>query len=219
MASLIIHDKSGKQVGTYEIEPTDLAPRISRRLLHQAVVAYQANARQGTFRSKSRSDVRGTTKKMYRQKGTGNARAGSRRSGVRRGGGHIFAKRPRDFSQTLPRKAARAATRMALAGKIRDHQVVLIDQLKFDAPATREMAAIVKALNCHGPSLLVATDGFDPGVFKSARNIAGVTVSPVADLNALAVINSRQLLMTPAVLDGLRAAVKGEKQEPSRKMS
>jgi large subunit ribosomal protein L4 len=100
---------------------------------------------------------------------------------------------------------------MALAGKIRDQQVVLIDELKFDAPATREMAAIVKALKCNGGSLLVATDGYNPGVYKSARNIAGVTVSPAADLNALTVTRSRQLLMTPAVLDRLRATAKSEK--------
>ncbi|MCE9556730.1 MAG: 50S ribosomal protein L4 [Planctomycetes bacterium] len=217
MASLIIHDRSGKQVGTYQIEPADLAPRISRRLLHQAVVAYQANDRQGTFRSKSRADVRGSTKKMYRQKGTGNARAGSRRSGVRRGGGHIFAKRPRDFSQTLPRKAARAATRMALATKIRDEQIVLIDQLQFDAPATKQMAAIVKALKCNAASLLVTTEKYDVGVYKSARNIAGVTVSPVADLNALSVTKSRLLLMTPAVLDALKAASKRDKNDSGDK--
>ena len=217
MASLIIHDRSGKQVGTYQIEPADLAPRISLVVLHQAVVAYQANDRQGTFRSKSRADVRGSTKKMYRQKGTGNARAGSRRSGVRRGGGHIFAKRPRDFSQTLPRKAARAATRMALATKIRDEQIVLIDQLKFDAPATKQMAAIVKALKCNAASLLVTTEKYDVGVYKSARNIAGVTVSPVADLNALSVINSRLLLMTPAVLDALKAASKSDKPKQTKK--
>jgi large subunit ribosomal protein L4 len=216
MASLIIHDRSGKQVGTYEIEPSDLAPRISRRLLHQAVVAYQANARQGTFRSKSRADVQGTTKKMYRQKGTGNARAGSRRSGIRRGGGHIFAKRPRKFTQTLPRKAAQAATRMALAGKIRDSQIVLIDQLKFDAPATKQMAAIVKALKCHAPSLLVTTEKYDEAVYKSARNIAGVTVSPVAELNALTVVNSRLLLMTPAALDTLRPARNGDKPKAKK---
>jgi len=213
MASLIIHDRSGKQVGTYQIEPADLAPRISRRLLHQAVVAYQANDRQGTFRSKSRADVRGSTKKMYRQKGTGNARAGSRRSGVRRGGGHIFAKRPRDFSQTLPRKAARAATRMALATKIRDEQIVLIDQLSFDTPTTKQMAAIVKALKCNAASLLVTTEKYDVGVYKSARNIAGVTVSPMSDLNALSVTKSRLLLMTPAVLDALKAASKRDKSD------
>ena len=129
MATINILDRTGKQVGTYDIEPTDLAPRINKQLLHDAVVMYQANQRQGTFRTKSRAEVAGTTKKMYRQKGTGNARAGSRRSPVRRGGGHTFAKRPRDFSFRLPRKALQLATRMALASQLKDGGVVLIDEI------------------------------------------------------------------------------------------
>ena len=98
---------------------------------------YQSNLRQGTARTKSRAEVAGSTKKMYRQKGTGNARAGSRRSGVRRGGGHIFAKRPRDWTYRLPRKAVQLATRMALAAKLRDDEVTLIDDLKFERPRPR----------------------------------------------------------------------------------
>ena len=96
---------------------------------------------------------------MYRQKGTGNARAGSRRSGIRRGGGHIFAKRPRDWTYRLPRKAVQLATRMALAAKIKSEQVVIIDELSFQAPKTKEMAGILRALKCDGKSLLVATAG------------------------------------------------------------
>ncbi len=103
MASLTVFDRSGNEVGKYEIEPTEVAPRINRQLLHDVVVMYQASKRQGSHRTKSRGEVAGSTKKMYRQKGTGNARAGSRRSGVRRGGGHIFARRARDYSYRLPR--------------------------------------------------------------------------------------------------------------------
>src|SRR5690606_19437043 len=121
----------------------------------------------GTARTKSRAEVAGSTKKMYRQKGTGNARAGSRRSGIRRGGGHIFAKRPRDWVYRLPRKAVQLATRMALAAKIRDQEVTLIDDLKFDSPKTKDMAAILKALNISGDSLLVTTAEHDVNVFKS----------------------------------------------------
>src|SRR6185295_6934805 len=91
MPKLTIHDRKGKKVGTYNVEPADFAPRISKQLLHDAVVMYQANNRQGSHQTKSRGMVAGSTKKMYRQKGTGNARAGSKRSGIRRGGGHIFA--------------------------------------------------------------------------------------------------------------------------------
>ena len=204
MASLPIYDRTGKEVGTYEIDPADLAPRISKQLLHDVVVMYQANQRQGTFRTKSRGEVSGSTKKLYRQKGTGNARAGSRRSGTRRGGGHIFQKLPRDFSYSLPRKSVQAATRMAIASKIRDAQVVVIDELNLPKPQTKEMAAILKALNLSGATTLVTTAGHDLNVYKSARNIAGVTVFPVADLNALCVLSPRHMLVTKAALDAIR---------------
>jgi large subunit ribosomal protein L4 len=207
MATLNILDRSGKKVGTYDIDPTELAPRINRQLLHDAVVMYQANLRQGTFGTKSRAEVAGTTKKMYRQKGTGNARAGSRRSPVRRGGGHTFAKRPRDFSYRLPRKALQLATRMALAAKIRDNELMLIDDLSLAAPKTKEMAAILKALGLTGSSLLVATAEGDANTYKSARNIDRVEITPVSGLNALNVLKPKRVLMTKAALDAVRAKV------------
>lgn len=203
MASLTIFDRTGGQVGTYEIDPAELAPSINKQLLHDAVVMYQSNVRLGTARTKSRGEVAGTTKKMYRQKGTGNARAGSRRSGIRRGGGHIFAKRPRNWVFRLPRKALQLATRMALASKIRDEQLTVIDDLKFAAPKTKDMATILKALGLSGQSLLVTTAEHDVNVFKSARNIDRVTVSPVAGLNALNVLQPRRVLVTKAALDAL----------------
>ena len=175
---------------------------------------YEANQRQGTFGSKSRAMVAGSTKKMYRQKGTGNARAGSRRSGIRRGGGHIFAKRPRDFGYRLPRKALQLATRMAVASKIRDEQITVIDDFKLSAPKTRDMAAIIKAVKCHEAStLLVATAQHDVNVYKSARNIEGVAVSPVAELNAWTVLRPRHLLFTKAALEWIkeRAGKGGER--------
>ena len=213
MSSLTVYDRTGKSVGKYNIEPADLAPRINKQLLHDVVIMYQSNQRQGTVRTKNRSEVRGTTKKMYRQKGTGNARAGSRRSGIRRGGGHIFAKRPRDWSYRLPRKAVRMAMRMALAAKIRDDEITLIDELKFDAPKTKEMVAILGALKLAGDSLLVTTAEHDTNVYKSARNIARVTVSRVSDLNALLVLRPKRLLMTKAALDAVRAKPGGEKKQ------
>src|SRR5262245_28004590 len=129
MATLTVFNRTGKEVGSYQIEPTELAPRISKQLLHDAVVMYQSNLRLGTAKTKSRGEVAGSTKKMYRQKGTGNARAGSRRSGIRRGGGHIFAKKTRDWTYRLPRKAIQQATRMALAAKPRDEKVTPNDEL------------------------------------------------------------------------------------------
>src|SRR5690606_10989082 len=142
MVSLKTYNRSGDEVGNYEIDPPEIAPRISKQLLHDAVVMYQANLRQGSVKTKSRGQVAGSTRKMYRQKGTGNARAGSRRSGVRRGGGHIRARQPRDWSYRLPRKALQLATRMAVASKVQSGAVVLIDDLSFEAPSTKTMAGI-----------------------------------------------------------------------------
>jgi large subunit ribosomal protein L4 len=215
MASLTVYDRTGKSVGKYDIDPADLAPRINKQLLHDVVVMYQSNLRLGTARTRSRAEVAGTTKKMYRQKGTGNARAGSRRSGIRRGGGHIFAKRPRDWTYRLPRKAVQLATRMALAAKLQDEEVVLIDDLKFDAPKTKDMAAIIGALKLTGDSLLVTTAEHDTNVYKSARNIDRVTVSPVSGLNALLLLTPKRVLMTKAALEAVRA--RSDRKDPSNR--
>ena len=213
MPKLTVHDAKGKKVGTYSIEPTDLAPRINKQLLHDAVVMYQANGRQGSHLTKSRGFVSGSTKKMYRQKGTGNARAGSRRSGIRRGGGHIHRINNRDYSYRLPRKALQLAMQMAVASKIADDELTLVDKLDFAAPKTRDMVGIIKRLGCDSDSLLIATPGYDANVYKSARNIADVSVSPASDLNALSVLSAKQLLVTPEVLDSLKAkAAAGGKQ-------
>ncbi len=211
MPSIPIYDRTGKVVGAYSIGPEDLAPRINKQLLHEAVVMYQANLRQGTFKTKNRTDVAGTTKKMYRQKGTGNARAGSRRSNIRRGGGHAKQKLPRDFGYRLPRKALQLATRMALASKLKDNQVVVIDQLSLAAPQTKEVAGVLKALKLDGTTLLLATAAYDVNVYKSARNIEGVRVSAVADLNALFLLQSRKLLVTKDALDAFKARVPAAK--------
>lgn len=208
MAELPIYNRTGAKVGVYSIDPAEIAPRISKQLLHNVVVMYQANRRQGTQKTKTRGEVSGSTKKMYRQKGTGNARAGSKRSGLRRGGGHLHALEPRDWSYRLPRRSVQIATRMAIASKIQDDQVVVIDDLGLAAPKTKEMAAILKALNLSGGSTLVATAGRDLNVYKSARNISKVTVSPVSDLNALLVLAPKRVLLTKAALDWIKERAK-----------
>jgi len=207
MVTLAIHDRTGVEVGKYEIDPAQIAPRISKQLIHDAVVMYQNNLRLGTVRTKNRTDVAGTTKKMYRQKGTGNARAGSRRSGVRRGGGHIHAIRPRDWSYRLTKKALKLATRMALASRIADNEVTLIDQLVFQQPKTHDAVAILKALKLDGATLLVALSGYDANVYKSIRNLTDVAVLPVSELNALNVLRPRRLLLTTSALDAIRSKI------------
>ena len=215
MPKLAVHDVKGKKVGTYTIEPTDLAPRINKQLLHDAVVMYQANLRQGSHQSKSRGFVSGSTKKMYRQKGTGNARAGHRRSGVRRGGGHIHCIKNRDYSYRMPRKALQLAMQMAVASKIQDDELTVVDKLEFEAPKTRDMAGIIERLGCASDSLLIATPGYDVNVYKSARNIQDVSVSPASDLNALAVLSAKRLLVTTEVLDALKAKAASNGKKPA----
>ncbi|PQO35657.1 50S ribosomal protein L4 [Blastopirellula marina] len=210
MVSLPIFDKSGKEVGKYELDPAEIAPSINKQLMHDAVVMYQANLRQGTHRSKTRAEVAGSTKKMYRQKGTGNARAGSKRSGVRRGGGHIFAIRPRDYSYRLNKKALKIATRMAIASKIQGEQVVVVDDLAQSEIKTKSVAGALKALGVYGQKVAIALEKHDPIFYRSARNIEGVSVSPVAELNAYSVLRPRKLVITKAALDSLRSSGKGE---------
>ena len=204
--NIAVYDISGKQVGSYEIDPAELAPRVSKQLLHDAVVMYQANQRQGTQKTKTRGEVAGSTKKLYRQKGTGNARAGARRSGTRRGGGHIFAKRPRDFGWRMPRKALQQAARMALASRIADDEVKLIDALPVTAPKTSVVAGMLKKLGLGEQTVLVAPEKHDANLWKSARNIDGVSVAPVADLNAWSILRPRSILMTRAAIDAFRAS-------------
>ncbi|MCH2183197.1 MAG: 50S ribosomal protein L4 [Mariniblastus sp.] len=208
MASLPVYDKSGKEVGKYEIDPAEIASSINKQLLHDVVVMYQANRRQGSHQTKSRSDVSGSTKKLYRQKGTGNARAGSRRSNIRRGGGHAFAKQNRDYSYRLPKKAVRLATRMAMAGKIQDEQVLVLDNLTMDSPQTKEIAGLLKALDLQGKSALITTAENDTAVYKSARNIQRVEVSRVSDLNALAILRPHRVLITRDAMDAFKEKAK-----------
>ncbi len=206
--NLAVYDMAGKQVGSYEIDPAELAPTVNKQLLHDAVVMYQANARQGTQKTKTRGEVAGSTKKLYRQKGTGNARAGGRRSGTRVGGGHIFAKRPRDFGWRMPRKALQAATRMALAARLADDEVKVIDAIALQGPKTAPVARMLAALGLGEKTVLVAPEKHDANVWKSARNIAGVSVSPVGELNAWSILRPRSIVITKAALDAFRASAK-----------
>ena len=208
--NLAVYDMSGKQVGSYEIDPAELAPTVSKQLLHDAVVMYQANQRQGTQKTKTRGEVAGSTRKLYRQKGTGNARAGARRSGTRRGGGHIFAKRPRDFGWRMPRKSLQVAARMALASRIADDEVKLVDGLTVSTPKTASVARMLKALGLQEKTVLFAPEKHEANFWKSVRNIDGVSVAPVAELNAWSILRPRSIVMTTAAIDAFRAAVKSQ---------
>jgi large subunit ribosomal protein L4 len=204
MATLTVFDESGSSVGEYEIDTAELASRVNRQLLHDTVVMYQANLRQGSHNTRTRGEVSGTTKKMYRQKGTGNARAGSKRTNIRRGGGVARTIKPRDYSYRMNKKAVRLATRMAIRSKIDDGELVVIDSLGFDEPKTSRMASVLKALGLEGTTTLVTTDKDDVAVYKSGRNIAGVSVQPVREINALSVLKPNRMLITRAALDKIK---------------
>jgi large subunit ribosomal protein L4 len=213
MISLPVHNQSGKQVGTYEFDPAELAPEVNKQLLHDVVVMYETNTRQGTVQTKSRADVAGCKKKMYRQKGTGRARMGNKRTPIRRGGGHTFAKRPVDWSYRLPKKAVALATRMAVLSKFLDDQVKIVDDLSLPSPKTKEVVAILKALGLSGSTCLLMIDKHDPTIWRSARNIEKLSVSPAGDLNAYKVLHPRKLLVTRAALDRIRGGAKRKEAE------
>ena len=207
MVSIPVYNMSGVQVETFDLDERELANHINIQLLHEAVVMYQANLRQGSAKTKSRAEVHGAKKKMYRQKGTGNARAGHRRSGVRRGGGHIFALTPRDFSYRLPRKALQTATRMALLSKIDKSNLILLDELSITEIKTKKMVELLANLRVD-TSVLVATDAYDMNAYKSGRNIPRTTVLPATELNAHQILKPQKVVMTKKALESFRRPVR-----------
>jgi large subunit ribosomal protein L4 len=204
MITLPIHDMSGAEVGTYDLDGADLASGINKQLLHDVVVMYEANLRQGSAKTKSRGEVQGSTRKLYRQKGTGRARAGSSRTPVRRGGGHAFAKQPKDWSYRLPKKAIRLATRQALLSKFMDNEVTLLQDLVIPEPRTRHVAALLEAVGLEATSGLLVISAHDDDIWRAARNISSLWVSPAAELNAYKLLHQKQLVLTTETVDLLR---------------
>ena len=205
MVTLNVFNRQGESVGTVDIDPAEFGGKVNRQLLHDVVVMYLANQRSGTHSTKRRGEVAGSTKKLFRQKGTGNARVGPRRTTKRKGGGTAKGPKPRDYYYRLPKKAVRAATRMALLSKFQDQETVVIDDLRLPEIKTKEMAGILRALKLEGTTCLIGTAGRDPVVYKSARNIEGVEVLPASDFNAYEVLRPKKLVLTRGALDALRA--------------
>lgn len=194
----------GKSVGSYEFDAADLADRISKQLLHDVVVMYENNTRQGSSRTKTRGEVAGSTKKLFRQKGTGNARVGTKRSPTRRGGGHTFAKRPKDWSYRLPRKAVRLATRMALLSKFQDNEATVVDSFNVAEIKTKTISSMLKAMGVANDSCLLVIPDHDQTVWRSGRNIGNLQISPVGDLNAYQLLHQKRLIITREAIDRAR---------------
>ena len=214
MFSLAIHNLSGQQVGSYEFDLNELAPSINRQLLHDVVVMYETNRRLGTVKTKGRGEVAGSTKKLFKQKGTGRARMGPKRTPMRRGGGMAFGKRPVDWTYRLPRKAVILATRMALLSKFQDNEVTILDDLQVQKPKTKQIAGMLQALGVSEKSCLLTIDKYDANIWKSARNIPKLSVSPASDLNAYDLLQKRQLVVTKSALDQIRTR-KSSKDRPA----
>ena len=187
-------------------------------LLKQALVMYHANSRQGTAATKNRSLKTGSNVKIYRQKGTGRARMGRNRTNIRRGGGVAFAKQSRDFSLRMPKKQRRLARNSAILGKMKSNDTVVIDELQFDQPRTREFALILEKLKIDR-SCLVAVEDFDINLYKSLRNIPRVESMEVDQLNAGDICRRRKLLFTRNALESLinvDKAVEMQQEEPEQ---
>jgi len=199
--SVPLKDTAGNQLETLELDPDVFGGRVRMRLLHEAVLAHRANVRVGTASTKRRRERAGSTAKLYRQKHIGRARAGSSRATQRVGGGRPHGPKPRDYTVALPKKARRLATKSALLGKFRDGEVIVVDQLRFEAPKTAEAVRVLRDLGLTQKSCLVVLDAYDGVVYKSFRNIPDVSVMPVKDLNTYDVLVHSNLLFTRAAFD------------------
>lgn len=226
MLSVPVYNTKGEKVGEESIDASCLGGEVNKQLLHDAVLMYQANQRVGTVNTRGRADVAGSGKKLFRQKGTGNARAGSKRTNKRVGGGVAFARRNRDYSYTMPKKAIRLATRMAVLSKIQDRQILILDGLKSDEIKTKQVSQAFAALQrpdvektsaenktqqakqtLATATLLFGLPEHDPKLYLSARNIPGVEIAPVSDFNALVVLRQRYLVLTREAFQKLKTNV------------
>ncbi|HVZ94027.1 MAG TPA: 50S ribosomal protein L4 [Phycisphaerales bacterium] len=192
----------GKQVGTLNVDEQALGGEVNAALIKQAYVRYHANRRQGSARTKNRAKVEGSTRKLYKQKHTGNARAGAARTNTRRGGGRAFGKfKPReDFRLDMPIKMRRKANRNALLAKLIDNEVKIIDGFSMKEPKTHEFQALLGSFGVNG-SCLVAINRENTNIRLSARNCDRVAVCDAAQLTCFEMLNSRFLVISKADLE------------------
>ena len=194
-----VYSLSGEIVRHIEISDRVFAEPFNEAVVHQAMVRQRANARQGTASTKTRSEVVGSTRKLYRQKHTGFARAGSRRSPVRRGGGVVFGPKPRSYRQAMPKKMRRLALRCLLSAKVKDGELKVIEELKISEPKTKEMVRILAGLGVD-TSALIVTGEPEVNVAKSARNLSLVKTLPASILNVIDLLSYRVLVMTESAV-------------------
>ncbi|MCL6558679.1 MAG: 50S ribosomal protein L4 [Firmicutes bacterium] len=197
MPKVAVYNMSGQQVGEIELSDQVFGVPMNEHVVHQAVIAYLAAQRQGTHDTKTRGEVRGGGRKPWRQKGTGRARHGSIRSPIWRGGGTVFGPHPRSYRVKINKKERRLAMRCALSDKAASGRIIVLDQLSFDQPKTRDMVKVLNNLQVDvAQKALVVTAGPDENVFKSARNIPGVKPVPTNNINVYDILKHGTLVMT-----------------------
>src|SRR5205807_3719992 len=167
MLTLNVYNRQGESVGTIEVDPADFGGEVNRQLLHDVVLMHLANQRAGTHSTLRRGEVAGSTKKLFRQKGTGNARAGTRRTNKRRGGGTAKGPKPRDYEYHMPKKMVRAATRMAILSKFQDQEAIILDDLTVNEIRTKHIATLLKALKLGGKTCLLGIPAADEKLYLS----------------------------------------------------
>lgn len=194
MPNVAVYDRLANKVGDIELSEKVFGVEINKDVMHQVVVAQLANKRQGTQSAKTRSEVRGGGIKPWRQKGTGRARQGSIRAPQWIKGGVVFAPKPRDYRMSIPKKVNRLALKSALSSKVIDNNIIVVENLQLEAPKTKEM---VKTLNAfEAKKTLIVVDQVNENVYKSARNIPGVSVIPVNNINVYDVLKFEKFMVT-----------------------
>lgn len=208
MADIDIKDKNNASVGKLTLPETVFSVSTKQGTVHDSIVNFLANQRQGTHATKTKGLVSGGGKKPYKQKHTGRARAGSSRSPLWKGGGTVFGPQPRDYSYSLPKKAKKAALYGVLSAKYTDGEITVIDGISFEKPRTKDMVALLKSLGLNGKTTLIVLPEKNESIIFSARNIPGVTVRRVADLNTYEVAVHNRLLITKQAVEMLAKAGK-----------
>ncbi|MBM3132551.1 MAG: 50S ribosomal protein L4 [Chloroflexi bacterium] len=192
---IAVYNTKGSAVGQIDLDENVFGVPMNEAVVHQALVCQQANGRLGTANTKTRSEVSGSSRKLYRQKHTGRARAGTLRSPLRRHGGIIFGPRPRSYRQALPKKMRRLAIKCLLSAKVADGEMKVLDKLEMTEPKTREMVGVLQALGIERTAL-IALSSPDANVVRSAVNIKGISAIQARQLNVEDLLSHRHLVMT-----------------------
>ncbi|MGQ9780588.1 MAG: 50S ribosomal protein L4 [Bacillota bacterium] len=206
MPTVPVYNLEGQQTGEIQLSEEVFGAPINRALLHEAVRLQLASRRLGTAKAKTRGEVRGGGRKPWRQKGTGQARHGSRRSPLWTGGGVVFPPVPRKYGFSLPKKARRLALKSALSAKVADGDLLVLEDLRFAAPKTKAMVALLNRFNLTRKTLIVLPAP-EENVEKSARNIPGVTTMLPEQLNVYDILNHDRLLLTREAVEKVEEAL------------